>query len=265
MIISADEFEEIMLTELPICLAIHNIVNVQITPSYQWTQADVLDHWCYEVSAEKKDGGIDKFQIITWANHILHVYDSSFMSIISYSKDSNAYESTCRISNVPHYVRLALEFLMNNRKNTSAEKAKENYMVYMRNKESGWRWPKVSKEEKKMTKQEKRIYPNIFDREGSLASIKDIQYFTTKKDKNTITIVWTDKGEKGRNKTTTVSVQRKNFDPEIGIAMAIARRYFGGRNEFLKVVDKATKLNEKRFNNRKRRAELKKKKKKGNK
>ena len=113
---------------------------------------------------------------------------------------------------------------------------------------------------KKMTKQKKKVYPNLFERPGVNTGIKDIQIHH-KKDKTTITVVWTDLDEKGKNKITTVSCPTRCATTQTGIAMAIAKRYFGGRNEFKRVAEDVEALNTKRAVARGHRAEVKSKKK----
>lgn len=113
---------------------------------------------------------------------------------------------------------------------------------------------------KKMTKQKKKIYPNLFERPGVNAGIKDVQIHH-KNDKTTITVVWTDLDEKGKNKITTVSCPTRCATAETGIAMAIAKRYFGGRNEFKRVAEDVAVLNTKRAVAREHRTEVKAKKK----
>ena len=111
-------------------------------------------------------------------------------------------------------------------------------------------------------KKKKKFYPNIFDhRIPGIAGIKDIQIH--EKNGNTITtIIWTDVDVKGRNKVTTVTgCATEHPDTETGIAMAIAKRYFGGRNVFKRVAQKANKLNNKRFQQSRHRASIKRKKK----
>lgn len=111
-------------------------------------------------------------------------------------------------------------------------------------------------------KQKKKVYPNIFDhRIPGIAGIKDIQ--VNEKNGNTITtIIWSDKDAKGRNKVTVVTgCATEHPDIETGIAMAIAKRYFGGRNIFKRVAQEANKLNNKRFRQAEHRASVKRKKK----
>ena len=129
----------------------------------------------------------------------------------------------------------------------------------------------IMKEEKVMPKikvpterpkQKKKVYPNIFDhRIPGIAGIKDIQI--NEKNGNTITtIIWSDKDAKGRNKVTVVTgCATEHPDTETGIAMAIAKRYFGGRNIFKRVAQEANKLNNKRFQQSEHRASVKRKKK----
>ena len=107
-----------------------------------------------------------------------------------------------------------------------------------------------------MAKQKKKVYPNIFERPGINAGIKDVQIYH-KNDKTTITVVWTDLDEKGKNKITTVSCPTVCATTQTGIAMAIAKRYFGGRNEFKRVAEDAAALNTKRAVARGHRAEVK--------
>lgn len=116
------------------------------------------------------------------------------------------------------------------------------------------------KKKMKMTKQKKKIYPNLFERPGVNAGIKDVQIHH-KNDKTTITVVWTDLDEKGKNKITTVSCPTRCATAETGIAMAIAKRYFGGRNEFKRVAEDVAALNTKRAVAREHRTEVKAKKK----
>lgn len=99
---------------------------------------------------------------------------------------------------------------------------------------------------KKMTKQKKKVYPNIFDhRLIGVAGIKDVQVHH-KNDKTTTTVVWTDKDAKGKNKITSVTCPSDSAYIEGGIAMCIAKRYFGGRNVFKRVADEAMVLYTKR-------------------
>lgn len=53
--------------------------------------------------------------------------------------------------------------------------------------------------------------------------------------RNTI-VLWKD-----GTKTVTRPSEYDNFDPEVGVAMAIAEKLFGSRNKFVKKVDVATK------------------------
>lgn len=118
------------------------------------------------------------------------------------------------------------------------------------------------KEEKKMTKQKKKVYPNIFDhRIPGIAGIKDIQI--NEKNGDTITtVIWSDKDAKGHNKVTVVACcATEHPNTETGIAMAIAKRYFGGRNIFKRVTQEANKLNNKRFRQAEHRASVKERKK----
>lgn len=112
---------------------------------------------------------------------------------------------------------------------------------------------------KKMIKQKKKVYPNLFERPGINAGIKDIQIHH-KNDKTTTTVVWTDLDEKGKNKITTVSCPTRCVTTQTGIAMAIAKRYFGGRNEFKRVAEEAMVLYTKRACRTEHSKELKKRK-----
>ena len=121
--------------------------------------------------------------------------------------------------------------------------------------------PKIKVPEMK-SKQKKKIYPNIFDhRIPGIAGIKDIQI--NEKNGNTITtVIWSDKDAKGRNKVTIVACcATEHPDTETSIAMAIAKRYFDGRNIFKRVAREANKLNYKRFQQSRHRASVKRKKK----
>lgn len=46
--------------------------------------------------------------------------------------------------------------------------------------------------------------------------------------------------------TKTVCKSNEEFDPEVGVAMCIAKKYFGSRNQFAKAVEGAVKDFEKR-------------------
>jgi hypothetical protein len=118
----------------------------------------------------------------------------------------------------------------------------------------------LPKGKKKMTRQKKKVYPNIFERSGVNANIKDIQIHH-KKGKTTTTIVWSDLDEKGKNRITKVSCPNVCATTETGIAMCIAKRYFGGRNEFKRVAGDALVLHSKRTVAREHRTEVKAKKK----
>lgn len=108
---------------------------------------------------------------------------------------------------------------------------------------------------KKMTKQKKKVYPNIFNKDKG-ASIKDVQIHH-KKGTTTTTVVWSDLDEKGKNRITKVSCPTVQATTETGIAMCIAKRYFGGRNEFKRVAVDALALHNKRAVAREHRAEVK--------
>lgn len=111
-------------------------------------------------------------------------------------------------------------------------------------------------------KQKKKVYPNMFDhRLPGIAGIKDIQIHE-KNGNTTTTVIWSDKDAKGRNKVTIVACcATEHPDTETSIAMAIAKRYFGGRNIFKRVAREAIILNNKRFQQSRHRAASKERKK----
>lgn len=117
----------------------------------------------------------------------------------------------------------------------------------------------LKEDKKKMTKQKKKVYPNIFNKDNG-ASIKDVQIYH-KKGKTTTTVVWSDLDEKGKNRITKVSCPNVCATTETGIAMCIAKRYFGGRNEFKRVAGDVLVLHNRRAVAREHRAEVKAKKK----
>ena len=187
--------------------------------------------------------------------YISRISDDKYNTIIEWNEELEQYDLCSRETNIPFRVIDSLAFAMNDR---------ERIALNSRNHQN-------PKEEKVMPKikvpierpkQEKKVYPNIFDHKiPGIAGIKDIQI--NEKNGDTITtVIWSDKDSKGRNKVTIVTgCATEHPDTETGIAMAIAKRYFGGRNIFKRVTKEANKLNNKRFRQAEHRASVKRKKK----
>ena len=183
------------------------------------------------------------------------ISDDNYNPIIKWNEELEMYDMCSRESNIPFRVIDTLVFAMNDR-----ERIAHNSRNHQNPKEEKV-MPKI-KVPTERPKQKKKVYPNIFDHKmPGIAGIKDIQ--VNEKNGDTITtVIWSDKDTKGRNKVTVVSCcATENPNTEAGIAMAIAKRYFGGRNIFKRVIKEANKLNNKRFQQSRHRASVKRKKK----
>lgn len=244
MMIKLDEFNEIMATKFTSLL----ISSSSIVASVNIYKSSYKEEYCYNIHIKEADDRIHRFTFITFTSntttdhrYVVSIFDINSNPIIEYDADKREYIVLARQTNSPYYVRRALVYLMN-LINTSPNVT-------------------MSKEKRKMIKQQKKkVYPNLFERPGVNAGIKDVQ-IRHKNDKTTITVVWTDLDEKGKNKITTVSCPTRCATIQTGIAMALAKRYFGGRNVFKRVAEDVEALNTKRATAREHRAEVKAKKK----
>jgi hypothetical protein len=183
------------------------------------------------------------------------ISDGNYNPIIKWNEELEQYDLCNRESDIPYRVISSLAFAMNDRKmvahnSRNHQNPKEEKVM-----------PKI-KVPTERPKQKKKVYPNMFDhRLPGIAGIKDIQIHE-KNGNTTTTVIWSDKDAKGRNKVTVVACcATEHPDTETSIAMAIAKRYFGGRNIFKRVAREANKLNNKRFQRSKHRASVKRKKK----
>lgn len=255
MMLSKDEFDGVMRKNFP-CLMIAplNYTHVKCTHDEE--------NLAYLIEGIPNGGGnvvVYKFiyhcRIVTDYVGIYQISDDNYNPLIRWSEQIEQYDLCSRETNIPFRVIDSLAFAMNDR---------ERIALNSRNHQN-------PKEEKAMPKikvpgmkpeQKKKVYPNIFDhRLPGIAGIKDIQIHE-KNGNTTTTVIWTDKDAKGRNKVTIVTgCATVHPDTETGIAMAIAKRYFGGRNIFKRVAREALKLNIKRIRQAEHRASLKRKKK----
>lgn len=183
------------------------------------------------------------------------ISDGNYNPIIKWDEELEQYDLCNRESDIPYLVISSLAFAMNDR-----EMVAHNSRNHQNPKEEKV-MPKI-KVSTERPKQKKKVYPNMFDhRLPGIAGIKDIQIHE-KNGNTTTTVIWSDKDAKGRNKVTVVACcATEHPDTETSIAMAIAKRYFGGRNIFKRVAQEATLLNNKRFQWSKHRASVKRKKK----
>lgn len=103
------------------------------------------------------------------------------------------------------------------------------------------------------TKQTKRKSKDDFLPKGDVPSIlvKNITYNTVK---GTTTVVFDD-----NTKVMTTTTEGEEFNPEIGLAMCIAKKLYGSRANFKRVVklamDKSSRGNKKRAEKQKKKAE----------
>lgn len=258
MMLSKDEFDGVMRKNLP-CLMIAplNFTHVKCThdeenhayrivgiPHGSGTAAvcEFIYH-CRRVT-------VDVFDYVC----IDQISDDKYNPIIKWNEESEMYDMCSRETNIPFRVIDTLVFAMNDRERIAHNMKRQNP-------EEEKVMPKI-KAPANRPKQKKKVYPNMFDhRLPGIAGIKDIQI--NEKNGDTITtVIWSDKDAKGRNKVTVVSCcATEHPNTETGIAMAIAKRYFGGRNVFKRVTDEANKLNNKRFQQSRHRASVKRKKK----
>lgn len=259
MMLSKDEFDGVMRKNLP-CLMIAPLCYTHVRCTH-----DEENH-SYVIEGIPNGGGnavVYKFiyhcrNVAIGASSyvcISRISDDKYNAIIEWNEELERYDLCSRETNIPFRVIDSLAFAMNDR---------ERIALNSRNHQN-------PKEEKAMPKikvpgmkpeQKKKVYPNIFDhRLPGIAGIKDIQI--NEKNGDTITtVIWSDKDAKGRNKVTIVTgCATVHPDTETGIAMAIAKRYFGGRNIFKRVAREATKLNIKRVRQAEHRASVKRKKK----
>ena len=108
-------------------------------------------------------------------------------------------------------------------------------------------------QETKQTKQTKRKSKDDFLPKGEAPSIlvKNITFNTVK---GTTTVVFDD-----NTKVMTTTTEGEEFNPEIGLAMCIAKKLYGSRANFKRVVklamDKSSKGNKKRAEKQKKKAE----------
>ena len=254
MMLSKVEFDGVMRKNFP-CLMIAplNFTHVECTH-------DEENH-TYLIVGIPNGGGNEVVYKFIYHSRRVTVGVLDYVAIDQISDDNynpneelEMYDMCSRESNIPFRVIDTLVFAMNDREMVAHHMKRQN-----------------SKEEKVMPKikvpterpkQKKKVYPNMFDHKlPGIAGIKDIQ--VNEKNGDTITtVIWSDKDAKGRNKVTVVSCcATEHPNTEAGIAMAIAKRYFGGRNIFKRVIKEANKLNNKRFQQSRHRASVKRKKK----
>lgn len=183
------------------------------------------------------------------------ISDSNYNPVIKWDEELEQYDLCNRESDIPYRVISTLAFAMNDR-----EMVAHNSRNHQNPKEEKV-MPKI-KVPTDRPKQKKKVYPNMFDhRLPGIAGIKDIQIHE-KNGNTTTTVIWSDKDAKGRNKVTIVACcATEHPDTETSIAMAIAKRYFGGRNIFKRVAREAIILNNKRFQQSRHRAASKERKK----
>ena len=259
MMLSTDEFDGVMRKIFP-CLMVASL-------NYNHTRC-THDEEHYSYIIEGIPHGSDTVAVCKFIYHLRRVvvdvfdyvcidqiYDDKYNPIIKWNEELEMYDMCSRESNIPFRVIDTLVFAMNDR-----ERIAHNNRNHQNPKEEK-AMPKIKVPEMK-PKQKKKVYPNMFDhRLPGIAGIKDIQIHE-KNGNTTTTVIWSDKDAKGRNKVTVVSCcATEHPDTETSIAMAIAKRYFGGRNIFKRVAREATKLNNKRFQRSKHRASVKRKKK----
>lgn len=251
IMLSKDEFNGVMRKNLT-CLMIAplNFTHVRCTHDEE-TQSYII---------EGIPHGSDTAVVYKFIYHIRRdttfideIWDDRYNVIIDWKEWLEQYDLCNRESDIPYKVLHTLAFAMNNR-----EMVVHNSRNHQNPKEEKV-MPKIKAPGMK-PKQKKKVYPNIFERPGVNAGIKDIQIHH-KNGKTTTTVVWTDMDAKGKNIITTVSCPTRCATHEVGIAMCIAKRYFDGRNEFKRVAEKAMVLNSKRVQQASHRAVLKAKKK----
>ncbi len=258
MMLSKDEFDGVIRKSLP-CLMIAPLCYTHVRCTH-----DEENHTYLIVGIPNGGGNEVVYKFIYHSRRVTvgvldyvaidQISDDNYNPIIKWNEELEMYDMCSRESNIPFRVIDTLVFAMNDREMVAHHMKRQN-----------------SKEEKVMPKikvpterpkQEKKVYPNIFDHKiPGIAGIKDIQI--NEKNGDTITtVIWSDKDSKGRNKVTIVTgCATEHPDTETGIAMAIAKRYFGGRNIFKRVTKEANKLNNKRFRQAEHRASVKRKKK----
>lgn len=255
------EFDGIMMKNLPCLMAITlNFTHVECTydeENHSYLIKGLPHGWDISNIATYKF--IYHLRRVTTAEFdyvaIDQISDGNYNPIIKWDEGLEIYDLCNRESDIPYQVISSLAFAMNDRKmvahnSRNHQNPKEEKVI-----------PKIKAPAMK-PKQKKKVYPNIFDhRIPGIAGIKDVQI--NEKNGNTITtVIWTDVDAKGRNKVTVVSgCATEHPDTETGIAMAIAKRYFGGRNIFKRVTQEANKINNKRFQQSEHRASVKRKKK----
>lgn len=258
MMLSKDEFDGVMRKNFP-CLMIAPLCYTHVRCIH-----DEENH-SYIIEGIPNGGGnvvVYKFiyhcRIVTEGVldyvGIDQISDDNYNPIIRWFEQIEQYDLCNRESNIPFRLIDTLVFAMNDR-----ERIAHNSRNHQNSKEEK-AMPKIKAPEMK-PKQEKKVYPNIFDHKiPGIAGIKDIQ--VNEKNGDTITtVIWSDKDAKGRNKVTVVSCcATEHPNTEAGIAMAIAKRYFGGRNVFKRVTKEANILNNKRFQQSRHRASVKRKK-----